>query len=83
MKVLDFIKSGGPDWTKSRNEADSLVTPSLGMGMVYVSVASSPVTSMPSTKISVIQSTQKAEVLLDGGPEQRRIDETEASIQLA
>ena len=51
VKVLDFVKSGGPDWTKSRSEADSRVTPSLGMGMVYVSVASSPVTSMPSTKL--------------------------------
>ena len=49
--VLSTVKSGGPDWTKSRTEADSVVTPSLGMGMVYVSVASSPTTSMPSTKL--------------------------------
>ena len=41
----------GPDWTKSRTEADSRLTPSLGMGTVYVSVASSPTTSMPSTKL--------------------------------
>ncbi len=32
--VLSTVKSGGPDWTKSRTEADSVVTPSLGMGMV-------------------------------------------------
>ena len=32
--VLSTVKSGGPDWTKSRTEAPSLVTPSLGMGMV-------------------------------------------------
>ena len=37
--------------TKSRTDADSVVTPSLGMGTVYVSVASSPTTSMPSTKL--------------------------------
>ena len=28
-KVLDFVKSGGPDLTKSRTDADSDVTPSL------------------------------------------------------
>ena len=49
--VLSTVKYGGPDWTKSRTEAALLVTPSLGMGMVYVSVASSPTTSMPSTKL--------------------------------
>ena len=49
--VLSTVKFGGPDWTKSRTEADSEVTPSDGMGMVYVRTASSPVTSMPSTKL--------------------------------
>ena len=49
--VLSTVKSGGPDWTKSRTEADSRFTPSFGMGTVYVSVASSPTTSMPSTKL--------------------------------
>ena len=49
--VLSTVKYGGPDWTKSRTEADSLVTPSDGMGMVYVSTASSPVTSIPFTKL--------------------------------
>ena len=49
--VLSTVKSGGLDWTKSRTEAASLVTPLLGMGMVYVSVASYPTTSMPSTKL--------------------------------
>ena len=44
-------RDGGLDWTKSRTEADSRRTPSLGMGTVYVSVASSPSTSMPSTKL--------------------------------
>ena len=45
------VQLGGPDLTKSRTEADSDVAPSLGMGTVYVSVASSPITSMPSTKL--------------------------------
>ena len=45
------VQLGGPDLTKSRTEADSVVTPSFGMGTVYVSVASSPTTSMPSTKL--------------------------------
>ena len=49
--VLSTVKNGGPDWTKSRTEADSRLTPSLGMGTVYVSVASSPTTSTPSTKL--------------------------------
>ena len=49
--VLSTVKFGGPDWTKSRTEADSRFTPSFGMGTVYVSVASSPTTSMPSTKL--------------------------------
>ena len=49
--VLSTVKSGGPDLTKSRTEADSEVTPSFGMGMVYVSVASSPTTLMLSTKL--------------------------------
>ena len=49
--VLSTVHDGGLDWTKSRTEADSRVTPSLGMGIVYVSVASSPTTSMPSTKL--------------------------------
>ncbi len=31
----------GPDWMKSRTEADSDVTPSCGMGIVYVRTASS------------------------------------------
>ena len=49
--VLSTIQFGGLDLTKSRTDADSDVTPSLGMGTVYVSVASSPTTSMPSTKL--------------------------------
>ena len=32
--VLPTVQNGGPDWTKSRTEVPSLVTPSLGMGMV-------------------------------------------------
>ena len=50
-RVMNSVRHGGPDWTKSRTEANSVVTPSLGMGMVYVSVASSPTTLMPSTKL--------------------------------
>ena len=49
--VLSTVQNGGPDLTKSRTEAESDVAPSLGMGTVYVSVASSPITSMPSTKL--------------------------------
>ena len=50
-RVRSSVRHGGPDWTKSRTEADSRITPSFGMGMVYVRTASSPVTSMPSTKL--------------------------------
>ena len=49
--VLSTVHDGGPDWTKSRTEADSEVTPSEGMGMVYVSTASSSTISMPCTKL--------------------------------
>ena len=49
--VLSTVTHGGPDWTKSRTEADSDVTPSDGMGMVYVSTASSSTISMPCTKL--------------------------------
>ena len=50
-RVMNSVRHGGLDWTKSRTEADSRFTPSLGMGTVYVSVASSPTISMPSTKL--------------------------------
>ena len=50
-RVMNSVRHGGPDWTKSRTEADSRVTPSLGMGTVYFRTASSPTTSMPSTKL--------------------------------
>ena len=50
-RVMNSVRHGGLDLTKSRTEADSDITPSLGMGTVYVSVASSPITSMPSTKL--------------------------------
>ena len=49
--VLSTVKYGGPDWTKSRTEADSDVTPSWGMGIVYVRTASSSTISMPCTKL--------------------------------
>ena len=49
--VLSTVTHGGPDWTKSRTEADSDVTPSWGMGMVYVRTASSSRISMPCTKL--------------------------------
>ena len=51
--VLRSVRGGGPDWTKSRTEVPSRVTPSLGMGMVYVNSASSPFTSMPCTKFRI------------------------------
>ena len=51
--VLSTVKLSGPDWTKSRIEPPSRVTPSEGMGMVYVRVASSPDTSMPWTKLRI------------------------------
>ena len=50
-RVMNSVLHGGLDWTKSRTEADSDVTPSLGMGTVYVRTASSPSTSMSSTKL--------------------------------
>ena len=52
-RVMSTVQGGGPDLTKSRTEVDSLVTPSLGMGTVYVTVASSPTTSMPPTKLRI------------------------------
>ncbi len=48
--VMNSVRHGGPDWTKSRTEADSDVTPSDGMGIVYVRTASSSTISMPCTK---------------------------------
>ena len=36
VKVLDFVKSGGPDLAQSRPEADSDIVPSLGLGTKYV-----------------------------------------------
>ena len=51
--VLSSVTHGGPDWTKSRTEADSDVTPSCGMGMVYVRTASSSTISMPCTKLRI------------------------------
>ncbi len=49
--VLSTVTHGGPDWTKSRTGADSHVTPSWGMGIVYVRTASSSTISMPCTKL--------------------------------
>ena len=49
--VLPIVKIGGPDWTKSRTDADSDVTPSDGMGMVYVRTASFSTILMPCTKL--------------------------------
>ena len=51
IPINDLILSSGPDWTKSRTEADSDVTPSDGMGIVYVSTASFSMISMPCTKL--------------------------------
>ncbi len=51
--VMNSVQRGGPDWTKSRTEADSDVTPSWGMGMVYVRTASSSTISMPCTKLRI------------------------------
>ncbi len=42
MKVLDFVKFGGADWPESRTEAHWPVTPFDGLGMLCVSVGSSP-----------------------------------------
>ena len=49
--VPPTVPSGGPDWTKSRTGAASLVPASAGMGTVYVSVAASSTTSIPCTKL--------------------------------
>ena len=50
--VLPTLPDGGPDLTKSRTEADSEVTPSFGMGMVYVNTASFSMISMPCTSLT-------------------------------
>ena len=50
-RVMNSVRHGGPDWTKSRTEADSDVTPSDGMGIVYVRTASFSTISMPCTKL--------------------------------
>ena len=52
-RVIASGRSGGPDWTKSRTGADSDVTPSCGMGIVYVRTASSSTISMPCTKLRI------------------------------
>ena len=49
--VMNSVRHGGPDWTKSRTGADSDVTPSDGMGMVYVRTASFSTISIPCTKL--------------------------------
>ena len=51
--VLSTVKFGGPDWTKSRTEADSDDTPSWGMGIVYLKTASSSTISMLCTKLRI------------------------------
>ena len=51
--VMNSVRHGGPDWTKSRTEADSDVTPSDGMGIEYVSTASSSTISIPCTKLRI------------------------------
>ena len=71
--VLSTVKFGGLDWTKSRTEAALLVTPSLGMGMVYVSVASSPTTSMPSTKLRMSALRSRERPLLQELAEVRHV----------
>ena len=43
----------GRDWTKSRTGVRSLVTPSDGMGIVYVRIASRSSTSIDSTKLRI------------------------------
>ena len=50
-----------------------MVTPSEGMGMVYVSVASSPVTSMPSTKLRMSALRSGNVPLLQERPEVRHV----------
>ena len=49
--VPSTVHVGGPDWTKSRTGTPSLVTPSAGIGTVYVSVAAPSTTSIPCTKL--------------------------------
>ena len=63
----------GPDLTKSRTEADSVVTPSFGTGTVYVSVASSPTTSMPSTKLRMSALRSGNRPILQEVPEVRNV----------
>ena len=49
--VPPTVHLGPPHWTKSRTLAPSRVTPSEGIGMVYVRVISSPTTSIPCTNL--------------------------------
>ena len=51
--VMRSVRVGGPDWTKSRTGVRSVVTPSDGIGIVYVNVASPPVTSIDLTKLRI------------------------------
>ena len=50
--VLSIVHLGPPNLTKPRIEADSDIVPSLGMGTVYVSVASSPFTSSTYSRVT-------------------------------
>ncbi len=51
--VRSSVRDGGPDWTKSRTGVRSLVTPSDGIGIVYVNVAFPPSTSIDLTKLRI------------------------------
>ena len=51
--VRKSVRVGGPDCTKSRTGVRSLVTPSEGMGIVYVSIASRSSTLIDSTKLRI------------------------------
>ena len=51
--VRSSVRDGGPDCTKSRTGVRSLLTPSDGMGIVYVRIASRSSTSIDSTKLRI------------------------------
>ena len=63
------VRASGSDWTESRTEAAPVVTPSDGMGTVYVSTASSPGISMPFTKLRIERLPLRERPLLQEGAE--------------
>ena len=52
-KVLDFVQCGRPDRRKSTNDASSRIRTPVGMGIVYVRVASSRTSHSPRQSVAL------------------------------